>query len=144
MNIIGFSIREIRAGREENIPPKISVSNNIKIKNVGEDEIKELGKKCVKIDYEFAVTYTSQNKRVGEIKISGALLGIGKDIKKSLDRWKREKKLTEEHHFLVLNTVLRRCLIKAMEIAEDMQMPAPFPLPVVPRQKLGEETKYIR
>jgi hypothetical protein len=55
--------------------------------------------------------------------------------KKILEEWKKDKKLNEEISALVFNTILARCNVKALNLAQDVGLPPHFRLPLVrPKQ----------
>ncbi len=143
MNVIGFSIKEILATRDEKIEGRLNINNNVKIKDVTEDEIPSLKKKCLVVKYEYKTEYSVQRKKVAEIKIIGSLLLLGKNHKKILEEWKKKKTLPDNVNLIVINSVLRRGILKAMQISEDLQLLPPIPLPVARPLKKEDNTKYI-
>ncbi len=142
MEIIGFFIKSITCKREERIALPVNISNKTSIKNVEETEVKAINKKCLKINFEFSSEYSSQRKKQGEIKIEGHVLLLHRNYSKLLENWKKKKSLPEDVNLFVINHVLRRCLVKAISLAEDLGMPSPIPLPVARPAKKGE-TRYI-
>ncbi len=142
MEIIGFFIKSITCKREEQIGLPLNINNKTSIKEVEETEVKAINKKCLKINFEFSCEYSSQRKKQGEIKIEGHILFLHKNSSKLLENWKKKKNLPENVNLFVINHVLRRCLVKAIGLADELGLPSPIPFPVARPVKRGE-TNYI-
>jgi hypothetical protein len=131
MAIVGLSFNSVEAKRdkEQRIRAEIKVNSVPRINNIREVTISTLGdKKVLSLAFEFVTNY---DPRVGEIKIGGDLLYMTDDNKKLLKQWEKEKKLPEKSSLEVLNYLFRRCLLKVSNIAEDLQLPPPLPMPTI-------------
>jgi hypothetical protein len=131
MAIVGLSFNSVEAKRdkEQRIRAEIKVNSVPRINNVKEVTISTLGnKKVLSMAFEFVTNY---DPRVGEIKIGGDLLYLTEDNKKLLKQWEKEKKLPEKPSLEILNYLFRRCLLKVSNIAEDLQLPPPLPMPTI-------------
>ena len=131
MAIIGlsFNVMEAKRDKEQKIKAEIKVNSVPRINDIREVTISTLGgKKVLSMDFEFVTTY---DPRVGEIKIGGDLLYLTEDNKTLLKQWEKEKKIPEKPSLEILNYLFRRCLIKVSNIAEDLQLPPPLPMPTV-------------
>ncbi len=131
MAIIGLTFDSVEAKRdkEQRIRAEIKVNSVPRINNIKEVTISTIGgKKVLSLDFEFVTNY---DPKVGEIKIGGSLLYMTDDNKKLLKLWEKEKKLPEKPSLEVLNYLFRRCLLKVSNIAEDLQLPPPLPMPTI-------------
>ncbi len=131
MAIIGLSFSSVEAKRDkgQRIGAEIKVNSVPRINDMKEVTLSTLGnKKVLSLAFEFVTTY---NPRVGEIKIGGDLLYLADDNKKLLKQWEKEKKLPEKPSLEILNYLFRRCLLKVSNIAEDLQLPPPLPMPTI-------------
>ncbi len=145
MEVVGHFIKSISCEREETLGGELNINNKISVTDVEEEELKAIGKRALKISYEFESRYVSGKKKVAEIKITGHIFVLSKDASKILKKWKKEKKLEENYNAFFLNVAMRRCLVKAISLADEIGIPSPVPLPQIrPLSKKGEETKYIR
>ena len=135
MAIIGMSFNSVEGRRDkaEKIKAEIKVNSVPRISDIREVTLSTLGKKVLSMDFEFHTTY---DPRVGEIKIGGELLYLTDKNKEILTKWKKEKKLPEKESLEILNYLFRKCLLKVSNIAEDLQLPQPIPMPTVkPKSK---------
>ncbi len=131
MPIVGLSFNSVEAkrDREQKIRAEIKVNSVPRINDMKEVTISTLGnKKVLSLLFEFVTNY---DPRVGEIKIGGELLYLTENNKELLNRWKKERKLPEKPSLEILNYLFRRCLIKVSNIAEDLQLPPPLPMPTI-------------
>ncbi len=131
MPIVGLSFNSVEAkrDREQKIRAEIKVNSVPRINDMKEVTISTLGnKKVLSLLFEFVTNY---DPRVGEIKIGGELLYLTDNNKELLNKWKKERKLPEKPSLEILNYLFRRCLIKVSNIAEDLQLPPPLPMPTI-------------
>ena len=66
---------------------------------------------------------------------------MDKEIEGLIKSWKKDKKLPDEVNLQVINSVLRKCTIKALDLSEELQLPPPIALPFAARKQ--EESRYI-
>ncbi len=132
MAIVGFNFTKIEAERLEAAKGKINVSNNVTISKVEEKNL-ALGndkQKVLAFTFEFTSNY---EPKVGQIKLTGETLFMddSKKAKEVLDGWKKEKKLPKEIMTGIINAILGKCNIQSLILSEQVNLPAPIPLPRV-------------
>ncbi|MFH1641275.1 MAG: hypothetical protein ABIC04_00070 [Nanoarchaeota archaeon] len=142
MTIIGFNFNLINAKRDSTASGKISVGNNVSIKDIEETTF-PLGKEkqtALKFSFEFTSKY---EPKIGDITLGGDLLYIGDSskTKKILDDWKKDKKITSDIMKNILNTVLTRGNILALILSQEVNLPPPIPLPKVNVEESTKEEK---
>jgi len=131
MSIIGlsFSMVEAKRQKDQRITAEIKVNSVPRINEMKEVSISTIGnKKVLSLSFEFITNY---DPKVGDIKIGGDLLYMAKDNKTLLKQWVKEKKLPEKESLEILNYLFRKCLLKVSNIAEDLQLPPPLPMPTI-------------
>lgn len=141
MPVVGFTISDIQAKRgKEAGSSKINIVSTPTIKGVKEVDMQGLEKKALEVEFDFLTAY---NPDMGSIKISGQLFYISNnDNQLALDFWKKKKTLPDDEAIEVLNFLFRRCVMKALILADDLQMPPPINLPIVtsaPKQETKME-----
>lgn len=144
--IIGTTMESIDAKKMESYSGHFRIDHNVTIKNVSDVKVPLFPKeKIAKIDFEFKTVYTPQKegtKEIGHIMLSGHILFKGMDQKQK-NFWKKHKKLPEEIAIPTINHILRRGIIKAVEVAETLLLPPPINMPTVkPLGKKPEKRKY--
>lgn len=142
--IVGFGFTKLSAERKEAAKGKIDINNNVTIKDVNEDSF-SLGKDKQQNVLRFIFEFTSKYEpNVGSILFEGDLLYMeeSKKAKEILSSWKKEKKIPKEIMAGLLNTILTKCNIQALILSQEVNLPAPIPLPKV---QIGqqEEKNYI-
>ena len=137
MPIIGMTLNNMQAGRSKGVTGEIKVNSTPTITQIREVKVSTLNKKALEMKFEFITTYSPD---IGEIKVGGNLLYLAKSNAPILKQWKSKKQIPENVSVEVLNHLFRRCLIRVANMADDLQLPPPVPLPKV---KPKEEHSYI-
>ena len=141
MPVIGINLRQINSRKIKEITGAVKVDNSTNLKDVKEQDLPLLGKKGLVIGFEFKSDYVLGKKTVAEIIIEGDVLFVDEKQDEVLKYWKDKKKLPEDVNLQAINTVLRRCLIKALDLSQELQLPPPIGLPFA--SKKSEESRYI-
>src|SRR3989344_3335062 len=123
MAVVGFNFNNINVEKKEAGKGKISISNNVAIKNIEQKDF-SLGKQsqsALKFTFEFTSKY---DPKIGNILLGGDILYLGdaKKNKEVLDEWKKSKKVSPEIMASVLNTVLAKCNIKALILSQEEKL----------------------
>jgi hypothetical protein len=132
MTIVGFNFTKISVEKRAPVKGKISISNNVAIKDVEKIDL-ALGSSKQE-GLRFVFTFTSKYEPdVGDIELTGEVLYLAeaKQAKEILDSWKKDKRVSNDIMSLILNTVLSRCNIEALIVSKDVNLPPPIPLPKV-------------
>ena len=141
MTIIGFNFNKINVEKGSTVRGKISISNNVAIKNIEEADLpfgkdKQNGLKFI---FEFTSKY---EPNAGSILLGGDVLYLedSKKVKEILDVWKKDKKAPADIMGSILNTILAKCNIQALILSQDVNLPPPIPLPKVKTETKGTGT----
>ena len=131
MAVVGFNFTKVNAEKKQPAKGKISINNNVTVKNVEEINL-AIGKdqKGLKFSFEFIAKYDPE---VANINLDGEVVYMAKadEAKEILTKWKKEKKIAPGVMGKVLNTALAKCNIQALILSNDLNLPAPIPLPKV-------------
>ena len=132
MAIIGFNFTSINAEKKGSAAGKISISNNVSIKDIQKAEL-SLGsekQKAVKFMFEFISKY---DPKIGNITLGGEVLSLedAKNADKIIHEWEKEKKIEKDVMTSVLNNVLVKCNVQALILSQEVNLPSPIPMPRV-------------
>jgi hypothetical protein len=135
MPIAGFNFEKIQAERSKDIKGKVNIKQDLTIKKVIEEKV-PLSKsgEAIKFYFEFKINY---EEKIGSIILTGNVLYFDepKKIKEIISSWNKNKKVPPEITTPVLNTVLFKCNIKALELSQDVNLPPHIPLPKLQTKK---------
>jgi hypothetical protein len=142
--IVGFSIKTISAERKDVPRGRIDINSTPRIISVSSSKVDFISKqKPLNVEFEFITKY---EPHVGEIRISGNIFYVGKNMEEVLKTWKKEKILLKDVDIEVKNFLFRKCLTIGMNLSENMQLPPPIIFPrIIPKQKedLKDDLTYI-
>jgi hypothetical protein len=132
MTIVGFNFTKMVAEKSGPAEGKISIKNNVAIKDVMETEL-ALGsskQKALRFQFEFVSDY---DPKVGSITLNGDVIYLDKEatIKAIAEEWKKNKKVDKETTEVILNHVLAKCNVQALILSKDINLPPPIMLPKV-------------
>jgi hypothetical protein len=143
MPVIGINVRAIGARKDEEIVGSVKVNSNTNIKNIKDQEIPALKQKGLLIDFEFKTDYVNdKNKSVAEINISGNVLFIDEQMERITKEWKKDKKLPDDVNLQVINAILRKSIVKALSLSDELQLPPPIALPLAKKNE-DKDSNYI-
>jgi len=136
VGIIGFNILKIEAERSPETKGKISINNNIQIKDIEKTEL-FLGKskqEGLRFRFEYVSSY---EPKIGKITLTGDLVAVEEKEKASeiVEGWKKNKKISTEIMAPVINSILNRCNIQAILLSREIGLPPPVQLPKVQVKK---------
>jgi len=143
MPIVGFHLEKTIAERSKKLQKGMKATHNITITSVQNEDI-EMGKTSKKPGLKFTFEYNvDYQPKIGRVLIEGSVLYLDdeKIVKKIMGEWKKNKNLNQEVTAQILNTAIVRCTIKALNMAQEVNLPPHMPIPTItPR---GKEQDYI-
>ncbi len=147
MPIVGFNLNKVLAEKTNQLKPGITIKNDLEIKEVSKAAI-DMGSKSeeiIRLDFEFIAEYQPE---IGRIILLGEVLYMDKEkeIKRILDNWKKTKIVEPELFSRIMNSVLMKCNIKALNLALDVNLPPHLNMPLIVQgevKKEEEKREYI-
>ncbi len=126
IKLVGFRYSKIGVERVEDPEGELKITPNINIKSIEEHRSKTTKQDVLQIDFQFKIDYSS----LGKVELEGKLyLSVDKKIlKDTIDEWK-SKKLGKDINLIILNIIMQKASIKALELEEEMNLPPHIQLP---------------
>ena len=129
MKILGFNFTKINVEKKNNLSKDVKITSGINISSIEEAKSDILNTKDIilSVNWRFEVSY---NPNLALISFEGNLL-IALEPKKAKDilsKWKNTK-LDDEFNIAVLNMILKKSNIKAIQFEEELGLPIHFKLP---------------
>ncbi len=133
MAIIGFNYSKFDCERKvAQGSGSIDINHNVSIKNVEKTSLNVGGTKneVLKIDFSFDVLY---GNHLGKISISGDVIytDTKEIINEVFSSWTQDKKLNKMVNEQVFRFVYGKSAVKALELADSLNLPSPIPLPKI-------------
>lgn len=144
MPIIGFHFDKIEAENKHGLTKKLAIKPNIDIKDISKKStmIGNEEKNTIKISFEYGIEY----QELGYIKFEGTIIYLTskEETDKILKTWDKEKKLPKSIIAPILNLILLKSNIKALNISQDINLPPHIKLPyLVAKEIKNKEKNYI-
>ena len=126
IKLAGFNYTKILVEKEKEFSGELKISPNINIKNIEKHNSENSKNNFLKVEFKFGVEYTN----LGKIDLEGVMFLIvdSKIQKEVLDSWKN-KKLEGNINLLILNIIMQKASLKALELEDEMGLPPHVQLP---------------
>lgn len=133
IKLAGVNFYKVTAEKNPEYKDKIEIKPSINIANIEEHKASKAD--ICKVDFNFGVNYGG----LGKIELSGAIFLAmdGKSLKETLKGWK-DKKVDNEMNVLILNVIMQKASLKALQLEEEIGLP---PHVSLPRLQLGNSKK---
>lgn len=133
IRLAGFRYLKINVERNEELKGDLKITPNINIRSIDKFKSENSKQELLQVDFEFGIDYAS----LGKLDLAGKMfLAVdSKTMKESLEGWKN-KKLDNEINLVILNTIMQKASLKALELEEEMNLP---PHVQLPRLQLGKQ-----
>ncbi len=137
MKLIGFNFQKI--GIEKFNDPSENIKFNIKLDISSIEPVKSdilrIKDDLIKVDFIYNVIY---EPNVAKIEFSGnIILAVEPKIAKELLREWKDKQSPEDFRLFIFNIILRKSNIKALQLAEEMNLPPHIPLPSLGKDSIN-------
>ena len=128
MSVIAFNFTKIAAERSGPISPNLKITGEIKILEVLDASLGN--QKALNFKFAHETVYAPST---GKIQLHGEVLLLSneKESKETLESFKQTKTFAPDLTRDVYNTILTRVSVESLIIARDLNLPAPFKLPMV-------------
>lgn len=129
MKVLAFNLEKISAERLSNTKENLKVETHVDISEISEvktDFLPPQGK-ILGIKFKFSLSY---EPKFAKIEINGHfLIEIDKNLaEKTMKEWK-DKKLSEDIQLSLINLILEKSTLKALELEEQIGLPLHYPMP---------------
>jgi hypothetical protein len=142
IKLLGFNFTKLLVEKNPNFKGTHSIESNIDLKSIEKHKLELLREEAVKVVFNFVLNY----KELGKVEIAGDLLLLldEKTKKQVLDEWK-DKKLPNDIRLIILNIILQKSSLKALQLEEELGLPFHMQLPSLqlqnPKQVQEAEVK---
>ena len=121
MQIIGFNFTKIMVQREDAPHGKLSVNQNINIKEVKKEKVTISEFEALKIKFNLTIDYSDNYAKI-EFEGNIIILPEKEETKQFLDAWK-DKKVPENVRIPLFNFIMNKCNIKALYLEDELALP---------------------
>lgn len=134
MPIIGFNYDKLVAEKKKKLKPPLKIKTNISINDVKEEKSTTVakGESLLRLDFLYKLDYGD----MASVEVGGHIHYLLDDIdaKEVVKEWKKEKKFNKTHGKFVkevYNMALIKCAVKALLLAQEVNLPPHIQLPTI-------------
>ena len=130
MTIVGLQFDKIVVDRTDVPTGKMSVKNNIVIKDIDKKDFStnKMKQFVLLFKFEYVAEY---EPKIAKITLNGTTTWLDQEAKidEIAKGWKKDKKIPKDVMTPLLNNILNRCNIEALILAREVNLPPPIQLP---------------
>jgi hypothetical protein len=134
MKLAGFNFSKVSIEKKSNNYKDIKISSGINILSIEEvkTNLETSENKFLAVKWKYSISYSP---KIAEINFEGNIVvSVEKDIyEKIISEWK-DKKIENNFNFLVLNLILKKCSVKAIQLEDEFSLPLHFKMPSVKKK----------
>ncbi|MBS3074927.1 hypothetical protein J4429_00550 [Candidatus Pacearchaeota archaeon] len=128
MKIVGFNLLKINVERKEKLEDeKLSVNQNINIKDITGDRIIIGKEEAIKVRFNFIIDYSNNSAKI-DFEGLVIILPEKDEARQFLKSWK-DRKIPDEFKIPIFNFIVGKCTIKALSLEDEFALPLHFPMP---------------
>jgi hypothetical protein len=126
IQVLGFNYTKLSAERYPDFKGKLEINPNINIASIEKHELNLIKQDAVKIVFSFGIKY----KDLADINLQGDIIlrTDAKTQKEIIKGWK-DKNLDQEIQTMILNLIMQKASIRAIELEEEMGLPIHIKIP---------------
>lgn len=127
INLVRFEYNKISVEKFEENSTDLKITPNLNISSIEKIKLSEK-KEFIKITFDFNIEYSN----LGKIELKGKMFLDADDKSKTeiVDGWKN-KKIDTKYNMLILNAIMQKATVKAIELADSMNLPLHIKLPTL-------------
>jgi len=135
MPIIGTNFTKILVENKRRNLRNVKINNNLGIKSIEKMDF-SLGS-AKQEGVRFVFEYTSKYDEAASMLFEGEVLLLEdkKIVDDILKNWKDKKPINDDIMASIMNSALNKSTIKALELSQDMNLPAPIKLPKITKKQ---------
>ncbi len=130
MPIVGFNFEKVSVEKKNIIVEKVQIKSNISITDVKEQKLPTGKTKMegLRFNFDFNLDY---EPKLGNINLQGHIFYTDdpKTLKNIFKNYKKDKSISSDLTALIINTILLRSSVKALNLAQEVNLPPHIPLP---------------
>jgi hypothetical protein len=126
ISLLNFNYKKISIQKVPEFNGKIEINQNINISSIEKQELKLLKQDALKVIFSYDIKYNE----LADINLDGEIIlkADSKTLKETLSGWKN-KSLNPEIQTIILNLIIQKASIKAIELEEEMGLPIHIQIP---------------
>ena|SRR4030042_2936919 len=138
MKVAGFNFTKISIERLKDKVESIKFNTKIDISSIEplKSDLFRAKEEFLKINFNYLITYEPD---FAKLEFTGNLIiAIEPKIAKEVLRGWKDKKMSEDFRFFILNIIFRKANLKALQLEDELTLPPHIPLPSINKENAKE------
>jgi len=139
MNIVGFNFTKMSIERSKLPTEKVKVNTKMSISSIEsiKSSLLNTGEDLLGVEFTYSLDYEPEFAKI-EFKGNLIISIEPKLAREVLKDWK-DKKTSEEFRIPILNVILKKANLKALELEDELGLPPHLPLPSFKKEEKSEK-----
>ncbi len=126
IQILGFNYSKLSAQKYPDFKGKLEINPNINIASIEKHELSLIKQDAVKVKFSFNIKY----KDLADVLLEGEMvLRIDSKTQKEILKGWKDKALELELQTMILNIIMQKASVRAIELEEEMGLPIHIRIP---------------
>ena len=141
MRVMGFNLEKVNIERFKDNPENLKYNTKIDISNIESlnSNFIKIKDEMIKISFKYNVTYEPE---YAKLEIAGnLLLAVEPKLSRDVLREWKDKKISEDFRLTILNIIIRKSSIKALQLEDELGLPPHLPFPILKKQESNEASQ---
>jgi len=138
---MGFNLEKVNIERFKDNPENLKYNTKIDISNIESlnSNFIKIKDEMIKISFKYNVTYEPE---YAKLEIAGnLLLAVEPKLSRDVLREWKDKKISEDFRLTILNIIIRKSSIKALQLEDELGLPPHLPFPILKKQESNEASQ---
>ena len=134
MRLIGFSLNRMHVEKTFKKFENVNINTKIDILSIEEakSDFFKFKEETIVVNFSFIIMYEPE---LANLELAGSLiLAVDSKIAKEVLKSWKEKKLPDDFRVLLFNLILKKSTLKALQLEEELNLPAHIPFPTFKKQ----------
>ena len=139
MRLVGFDFKKISVERFKDNVEELKFNTKVDISSIDtiKSELFKSKEELLKVEFVFSVMYEPEFAKI-EL-IGNLILAVEPRVAREVLRGWKDKQTSDEFRIFMFNIILRKSNIKALQLEDELGLPAHIPLPSLNKENMTEK-----
>ena len=139
MKLVGFNFKKVSAEKLKDGVREVKINTKIDISSIDslKSDLIKIKDEPIKVDFVYSVTYEPD---FAKIELAGSMvLSVEPKLAREILKGWKDKEINEDFRVFIFNVILRKSIIKALTLEDELNLPTHISLPSLSKESLKEK-----